>query len=251
VSDVLTEQEQIEQFKSWWKENGTQIIVIVLIAASGYFGFKWWQGSQEVKQQAVSTAYERYVEALAQGDAESPASDESQKSINYLADQLIENHSGSHYAVLAAINTAAFDIRNGDLSTADERLTWAGQQVKEPADVLLVRYRHALLKAEMGQVDEALSMLSGEDNAFASLYAEARGDIQLNKSDGTAALLEYERARDTALPEDSERVGLLSVKISGLQSGAASLTLNPQSSHVMPKSNEMKDSSAVVIDSTH
>ena len=222
MNEVLTEQEQIEQIKNWWKENGTQVMLAVVVVAAGYFGFQWWKDSKEAKLEAVTSAYTSYTEALAKGSAANPPSEEDQKTVDYLTDQIIEKYSGSHYAVLAAINTAAFDVRNGDLASADQRFSWAGENVKEPADVLLLRYRHALLKAQLGETDQALNMLVGADDAFASLFAEARGDIQLTKANTANALAEYQLARDSILVEDAERLSLLNVKISSLETGAGS-----------------------------
>lgn len=227
MSEALTEQEQIESIKNWWRENGTQILVVGCLLAVSYFGYQWWQNSQETKLNEVSTAYEQYMEAMVEASSSLSASETQIKTLDYLTDQLIEQHGGSHYALLASLNTAAFDVRRGEIDAAADRLQWAQDYAGAEADVMLVNYRYALVKAQQGHTDEALAMLNDSNDEFASIYAEARGDIQLSLGMAEAALADYEAALDLVSEDEPNRASSLQVKIDNLLNGPQAITAAP------------------------
>lgn len=219
MSEILTEEEQIRAIKDWWKNNGTQVLIAGCVVAASYFGFNWWQNNQDSKLTTVGAAYESYIQAITQASAVTPASEAQVKTVEYLTDQLTEEHSSSHYAFLASLNTAALYVREGDYEAAAEHLFWAKGQAKAEADVQLVNYRYALVQSQLGNVDEALSLLSQPNTQFASIYAEARGDIQASSGDYSAALEEYNVAFDEGSTEDVNRLRALEAKIDSLTNG--------------------------------
>ena len=44
MAEHLSDEEQLESFKRWFKENGLSTIVVVVLAAGGYFGWEFWKG---------------------------------------------------------------------------------------------------------------------------------------------------------------------------------------------------------------
>lgn len=228
MSEALTEQEQIEAIKNWWRENGTQILVVGCLLAVAYFGYHWWQNRQETLLNEVSTAYEQYMEAMVEASSSLSASEAQIKTLEYLTDQLVELHGNSHYAFLASLNTAAYDVRRGELEAAAARLGWAREQADAEADVMLVNYRYALVKAQLGNTDEAFAMLENPNDEFASIYAEARGDIQLGQGNAEAALSDYEAALEATSAEETNRASSLQVKIDSLLNGPSAIASAPE-----------------------
>ena len=41
MSDYLSEEEQLERLQSWWKENGTMLLVGVAVVIGGFVGSRW------------------------------------------------------------------------------------------------------------------------------------------------------------------------------------------------------------------
>lgn len=223
MNDQLTEQEQIQAIKDWWRENGTQVLVVGCLVAAAYFGYNWWQNKKESDLNTVSLAYEQYIEAVSEAATLLEPSEEQVRTVAYLTDQLAEEHANSHYAFLAALNTAAFDLRRADYESALERLEWAKAQAEAEADQQLVDYRYALVQALLGDTEAAITTLENPNEHFESIYAEARGDILLSAGRSSEALTAYELALASAVPEDINRITLLEATIGSLQTGPLSI----------------------------
>lgn len=226
MNDVLTEKEQIDAIKHWWRENGTQVLFAGCIVAIAYFGFNWWKSNAETKLNNVSALYEQYLQEMGLAASLPQPTGDQVATVNFLTDQLVDEYGDSHYAFLASLNTAAFDVRRGEWEVALERLGWAEQYAEAEADKLLVNYRIALLKAQLGQTEAALEMLQDSNEYFASIYAEARGDILLSANRPAEALSEFESARSTASEAEVVRVAALNAKIDSLQNGALAAAEN-------------------------
>ena len=82
MSELKTEEEQIEAFKTWWKKNGTALVLALAVGVGGYFGWQAWQNSQENHLAEASSLYQSLTEASA-----NIAQDENQKTVRYLAHQ--------------------------------------------------------------------------------------------------------------------------------------------------------------------
>ena len=84
MSDFLTEEEQVAQLKSWWAENGTTIVVGIVVAVVALGGWRWYDGYSIGQAEAASALYESYREA---NDDEQLA----------LAERMANEHGGSSY----------------------------------------------------------------------------------------------------------------------------------------------------------
>ena len=72
MGDIYDSHEQGERVKSWLRENGGAILMGLVLAFGGLFGFKQWQVWQAGKVQQASAEYETLVELVTAGqlDAE-------------------------------------------------------------------------------------------------------------------------------------------------------------------------------------
>ena len=226
MNDVYTEKEQIDALKSWWKENGTQVLFAGCLVAIVYFGYNWWKSNAETQLNNVSVLYEQYLQEMGLAASLPQPTDDQVKTVNFLTDQLVDEYGDSHYAFLASLNTAAFDVRRGEWEIALQRLGWAEQYAEAEADQLLVNYRIALLQAQLGETETALNMLDDSNEYFASIYAEARGDILLGAGRSTEALAEFESASSLAEETEVVRVAALNAKIDSLKNGPQAVVGN-------------------------
>ncbi|WP_043317343.1 tetratricopeptide repeat protein [Microbulbifer sp. HZ11] len=215
MADHLTEEEQIESIKRWWKENGTGIVTGVVLALASYFGWQWWQGKERSEAEAASNVYQSFVDAVSANEGK--PDNKQLTTAQSLARELKDDYAKRIYAAQASLELAALAARENDLETAAKELQWALDNTNDEALKLLAKRRLAAVKAARGETKEALKLLEGEvPPAFASLYAETRGDILVQQGDKDAARTAYQEARAQILPEQAANSRLLDLKIESL-----------------------------------
>jgi predicted negative regulator of RcsB-dependent stress response len=195
--ELLSEDEQWEALKRWLKVNSLPILVMVALALGGYYGWKWWQGQQDMKARVAADVYRQ---ALA--DFDSDKVDAALAGV----EKLRKEYPKSAYVSSAELAAARVYVAN--TSTDDP--------VRPIAKMRLARVQSAL-----GQHDKALATLGTQDmGSYQAAFLETRGDVLFAKGDRAGALKEYEAARKL-LSSDSagaEGVGpLLDLKISDLK----------------------------------
>jgi hypothetical protein len=63
VEDYLSEREQVDRIRQWWKENGAWIIVGIGGGVLSLAGWNWWQGYQLERAEQASAIYSVAAEA--------------------------------------------------------------------------------------------------------------------------------------------------------------------------------------------
>ena len=194
MSAHLTEEEQIEAFKRWWKENGTTTIAAVVIASAGYFGFGAYQSSQERVEQNTSAQYDALVSAVNAGGDAKP-SDVQSAAITQAAETVLKEEQSGLYADLARFQLAKIAVDAGDLAKAETELRSVVANSETQASIELAKLRLARVKAALGNTEEALGLLaSAPSDAFKASYAEARGDVLQSLGRTDEAYTAYEAA---------------------------------------------------------
>lgn len=59
------EEQELNEIKTWWKENYKTLIASVIIAFGGVFGWNYWQSHQLNKIQQTSAQYEQALYSTA------------------------------------------------------------------------------------------------------------------------------------------------------------------------------------------
>ncbi|WP_226662656.1 YfgM family protein [Microbulbifer aggregans] len=219
MADHLTEEEQIESIKRWWKENGTGIVSGVVLALAAYFGWQWWQGKARGDAEAASNVYQSFVEAVSANEGK--PDNKQLTTAQSLARELKDDYAKRIYAAQASLRLAALAAEKNDLETAAKELQWVIDNTGDDALKYVATRRLAAVKAARGEEKEALALLSGKvPSEFAALYAETRGDILVQQGDKEAARKAYIEARTQLLPEQASAGQLLALKLESL-GGAA------------------------------
>lgn len=193
-----TEEQQIEAFKKWWKENGSSIITGLLLGLAILFGARSWFAYQERTAENASDIYTSLMSALNSGD---------NLAVTQKAGMLIADFSGTPYASLAAMAVARIKLEEDELEAARAQLQWAldnagSDVIRETARLRLVR----VLIAEGKYADaEAMINQAEASEAFEPLYRELRGDIHFARGDTASARAEYEHALAAMTPDMPER----------------------------------------------
>ncbi|WP_066966309.1 tetratricopeptide repeat protein [Microbulbifer sp. Q7] len=215
MADHLTEEEQIESLKRWWKENGTGIVTGIVLALAGYFGWQWWQAKERGDAEAASNVYQGFVEAVSANEGK--PDNKQLTTAQSLARELKDDYNKRIYAAQASLQLAAMAVEKNDLEAAAKELQWVLDNSNDDALKLVAKRRLASVKAARGETKEALELVQGSvPPAFAALYAETRGDILLQQGDKDAARAAYQEARAQLLPEQAAGSRLLDLKIEGL-----------------------------------
>src|SRR3569833_3412544 len=68
LEDYLSEKEQWEAVKTWFRENGLWIVAGVVVGGAGIAGYQWWNGHIDKVNGEASAKYEQIVTALGRND---------------------------------------------------------------------------------------------------------------------------------------------------------------------------------------
>lgn len=188
MSVYMTEEEQLESIKKWWKQYGNLITVLfslILLAIVGYRYFNWHH--DKLTQQA-SVAYEQMMVAL---------SNQNTKAVKSYANLLINDHSNSVYADAAHMTLAKIYISKNKLDKATEELQTVATNSKMLALKQIAKIRMARIFAAEKSYTNALKELSSvEDKTYIPIINELKGDIYGATGQYQEAMNSYKHALD-------------------------------------------------------
>jgi len=213
VADHLTEEEQIEAIKRWWKENWLSLVLPIVLAIAGYTGWNMWQDHKLKSAQMASDKYQALLSFY-----ESPTFTESQRGqALLLADEIASEYSNSLYADLSLMLAARIAVEQNELGKAGELLTTVVENGKTDAMVQLAKARLAKVFLADGKLDQAAALVSSSSHDSAkSLYAEIRGDIYLAQGQHAAARTAYEEALASLMPDQANHAAIIQFKLRGV-----------------------------------
>lgn len=189
---------QIEQLRRWWRENWMALAGGLGLGLAGIFGWETWQDLRASKAEAASQIYE---------DLRKLAPDKSAQAAE-LVKKLVGEYASTPYAAQGALQLASVAAQAADWETARAQLDWVVKNAEDPGLRKVARLRLARVLWQQNKLDEALALLEiADDDAFAALYQELRGDLQLAKGDRAAARTAYEKALQLG-PASASRDGL-------------------------------------------
>ncbi len=222
MSVHLTEEEQLEVLKRWWKDYGKVVLVAIIAAVAAYFTWTAWQDKQRVKAESASSQYDTLVKLLNVEQGKT-LSDTDKATADHIANELKENNGKSLYAQGAAFYLAKSAVDAGNLDKAVTELQWILSSKPAVATEQLARVRLARVYVAKAAYTEALAQIAEEPSkAFASEYAEVRGDILKAQGNKEAAATAYKKALETTDPQNQERSMVLQMKADELKSADAS-----------------------------
>lgn len=184
MADYLTDEEQAERLKRWWDNNGTSLIVGLMLAIGGVVGWRYYQSYLADRADAASTAYSTYLEAR----------NAAQPTAEYVA-ALDDDYAGTAYHVFSLLYRAADQVEDEDWEEALAFLERAveladGDELRD-----LARYRSAKVLYQLDRLDDSEAALAQIGSAgLEAQVAELSGDIHLARGDAEQARLAYEAA---------------------------------------------------------
>jgi predicted negative regulator of RcsB-dependent stress response len=188
--DTFNAHDQGEVVKKWLQENGSAIVMGLVIAFGGLFGVKQWQNWQETSRQQASYEFEVLGQLLAQDQL-----DAAMANFQTLQDE----HSKSPYASMAALQMARARMESNQPDLAIGLYEYVIENGYPKAMRVVGRERLARVLLDQGQAEEAMTMLNGAEDitGFESRYAEVRGDILFSQGRTDEAIAAYQESLDT------------------------------------------------------
>ncbi len=181
--------DQGEAVKKWLQDNGSAIVMGLVIAFGGLFGFKQWQNWQETNRQQASYEFEVLNQQLSQNQL-----DAAMDNFQVLRDE----HAKSPYASMAALQMARARLEANQADLAIGLYEYVVENGYPKAMKILARERLARVLLDQGQPAEAMSVLQGAEDTtgFESRFAEVRGDILFDQGRSDEAAAAYREALD-------------------------------------------------------
>ena len=200
--DTYNAHDQGEAVKKWLQDNGSAIVMGLVIAFGGLFGFKQWQNWQETNRQQASYEFEVMNQQLAQNQL-----DAAMDNFQILKD----DHAKSPYASMAALQMARARLEANQADLAIGLYEYVVENGYPKAMKVVARERLARVLLDQGQPAEALSVLQGADDTtgFESRFAEVRGDIQFAQGRNDEAAAAYREALDALEAGAGDRARLV------------------------------------------
>jgi len=208
VAEYFNDDDRVAALRKWWDENGTSLIVGMVLVIGGVVGWRWYTDWNQARQEAASSTFQRYVELRRAGGSDTEGMAQALATLD-------RDYAGSAYQVFSLLYRAADAIERDSFEDAGALLSQAIDGASDNRLADLARVRLARVQHQLGKDDEAMVTLQGVKGAgFRSYAAELKGDMLLAAGRQDEALAAY-RAAAQVEGTDGERP-LLKMKISDL-----------------------------------
>ena len=196
-----TDEEQIEAIKGWWNENGTSVVVGIILVLAVLFGSRYWQSSQVSLTEAASDIYTELADNI-QTNIDIEIDDAELSIALGLHEELKNNFFSTVYSRYSALIMARIYVQRSELEDAALELQWVLDNPSlgflssvDDELSLTARSRLARVVLAQGDADGALLILDEvESGTFAGTFAEIRGDAYVELGRTEDAIEAYQTA---------------------------------------------------------
>lgn len=226
MAEHLSDEEQIEALKRWFKANGTRLLLALVLVLGSWYAWQHMQDREKAAAEEAALLYGAMLEQLAAW--ENAPSDKSATAAASHAETLKSLSPKSQYGRYAALVLAKLAVADGDFDTAAAELQWVRDNAGDEALKHLAALRLARVEVARGNDEQALSLLDTPAPApLTALYAELKGDIHARLGDSDAARQAYQVALENLDTADAAARPLLELKLNQI---APAATVNPGAS---------------------
>lgn len=194
---AYTEEEQLEQLKSFFKKYGSSIVTGILVAVLGFSGWQYWNNKKTAENQLLTAKVQQLMDDAAQAK-DNPAL---QKSLAAAADAIIKQAPNSVHAVQSELLLAKLAFDQSNYAAAEKALSRVAQSDVDDAGLMNIIHLR-LSYAQLAQQKYAAALQSLDkvnDPAFAATAFEARGDVFVAQNQLPKAREAYLKAWDELL----------------------------------------------------
>jgi predicted negative regulator of RcsB-dependent stress response len=216
VDDYLSDREQEEALRNFWRENWRWIIGGVVLGLALLAGFRYYESYRHRMAEQAGNLYEELKTAIAKPDIEQATS---------VLATMTEKHSSSGYTQQARLLVAKAHVDAGKFDEAIAQLRAVTKDSEDEELARVAQLRLARLLIQQGKHDEALQLLNPDKaGAFAAQVREVHGDALYAKGDLEGARAEYAAALADNANAQIDR-GMLEAKLQDVGGSAVPPTL--------------------------
>ena len=210
MDEFLSEKEQLEIFRQWWRENGWYLVGGIGLGVLGLLGWNRYNAYVDTRSEEAAAIYVELRNAVGDDDAGSARN---------LLIELREDFPASPYADHGGLLVALMRLDAGQLDAAIEDYSFVMENTSDPELALIARLRLARVLSQDESYIEALAVLDIAPGSFSARYNEVRGDIHAALGDADSARAAYSaalNAQETGLVDRN----LVQMKLDDLSSSA-------------------------------
>jgi predicted negative regulator of RcsB-dependent stress response len=216
VDDYLSDKEQVERLRQWWRENGWFLIGGVALGALALYGYNQYFAYQDRRGEQAAALYATVKQEIDDDDVDDAATRFS---------EMRSEFPEQAYTYQAALLVASAEIVTSP-DAAAEKLRYV-MQSDDAELAMIARLRLARVLAYREQFQEALELLNvPEPGQFAGRIAEIRGDIHVALGETEAARTAYLEAMVAPGAELLDR-SYLQMKLNDLPGSALATAPSP------------------------
>lgn len=208
MDETLSEKEQLDEMRAWWKENGTYVIAGLVIGIGGILGFNQWKSSQLNTQLGASALYESLLDQVADNRLEPSQT---------IASDIYSQYPETVYADQARLAMARILMNQGrdeDAAAVLQSLVTDGTHEEIQS---VGRLRLAKILLFQNKPEDVLTLLDGSDgSAFASRNNEVIGDAYFELGQYQQAEAAYQAAMADPRVSQMLDTALVQMKINDL-----------------------------------
>lgn len=214
MDDLLSEKEQLEHIREWWREYGWYLAGGVALGAAILFGMRQFDTYRETQAETAAAVYQELRLAI---------NDDADAEAVTLLEQLREEYPSSPYTDQAGMMMVIMHLQNQSTRQAIEALRYTLDSTSDEHLAMIARTRLARLMVSAGRYDEALTLLGAvEAGSFAARFSEIRGDVYYAQGDPGSARTAYSQALNSEQSDLVDR-GLIQMKLDDLAAPVASV----------------------------
>ena len=205
----LEEQQELDNFKYFWKTTGKWLFAVLILAALGYLGYTVYQNRKVSQNQEAAAILAEIVEK-----AQSKAP---QNEINAELAKLQQSYPQSISAAQATLMAAATEFDAHRYDVAEAHLKWVLSNQQDSLIQALAAQRLGVVLLQQKKYDAALAALDTPVEAdFVPLLMETKGDVYAAQGKSQEALKNYGQALEK-MPQDSVGHELVQMKLDSLK----------------------------------
>jgi predicted negative regulator of RcsB-dependent stress response len=207
VDDYLSEKEQLDAIREWWREYGWYLLGGVIVGVAILTGYRQYGNYQLDQAEAASALYQELRTAI---------SDDADAEALSVLEQLRSDYASSAYADQAGMLITVMHLSNQSARLAIDELRYVLDTTSDDHLSLVATGRLARLLVSAGREDEALTVLdSVEARSFSARFSEIRGDIYYAQGNFDSARNAYSEALNGEQADIVDR-GLVQMKLDDL-----------------------------------
>jgi len=151
MSDFETDEQRMDSIRQWWRDNGKQLTIGILLAITGLLAWQWWQTQQVANAQQASALFQKL---LAQANENNTAMAQP------IAQQLMSEYPSNAQSALAAMLMAKLSYADNDTDQAERFLSWVLRESDNQPLQAIARLRLASLFINQKQWQQAENTLN-------------------------------------------------------------------------------------------